>query len=95
MTKGKLKEVINRSQCNMTPSESRSPTKGSPGYPIRPEEQNADLKFYLLKMIEAFKWDILILLKKFRKTVKQIEALKGEANKSLKEINSQTSERNE
>ena len=83
MTKGKLKEIINRSQCNMTPSEPRSPTKGSPGYPIRPED--ADLKFYLLKMIEAFKCDILILLKKFRKTQSNREKLlKGKQINHLK-----------
>jgi hypothetical protein len=58
MVKGKHKYIINRSQYNMAPSEPSSPTTGSHGYANTPEEQDCDLKFQLIKLIEVFKWDI-------------------------------------
>jgi hypothetical protein len=45
----------------MAPSEPSSPTTASPGYYNKPEEQNCDLKSHLMKMIEAFKEDIVSL----------------------------------
>ena len=38
----------------MAPSEPRSHMTASPGYPNRPEEQDGDFKYHVLKMIEAF-----------------------------------------
>jgi hypothetical protein len=55
MAKGKYKKIINRSQCNMSPSEPCSPTTARPIYPNTPEEQDCDIKCYLMKMIEALK----------------------------------------
>lgn len=56
--RGKHKNISNRSQCNLKPSEPRSPTTASLGYPNRPEKQDSDLIHHLLKMLEAFKEDI-------------------------------------
>jgi hypothetical protein len=58
MSKGKHKSISNRSQCNSESSESSSPTTSSSSYPNTLEEQDSDLKSYLIKMIEAFKEDI-------------------------------------
>jgi hypothetical protein len=56
MAKGKYKDIINRSQYCMAPSESScSPTTAISGYPNTPEEQDCDLKFHVMKMIESFK----------------------------------------
>jgi hypothetical protein len=55
MAKGKHMNIINRSQYSMTPSEHRSMTIASAGYPYIPEEQDCDLKSHLMKIIEAFK----------------------------------------
>lgn len=65
--KGKYKNIINRSQYNMAPSEPSSPTTSSPGYPNPTEEQDYDIKSHLMKMIEFFKENINKLLKKHRK----------------------------
>jgi hypothetical protein len=51
-----------------------------------PAKQDHDLKFHLLKMIEAFKEDIKNSLKEIKENIgKQIKVLK-ETNKFLKEI---------
>jgi hypothetical protein len=55
MVKGKSKNIINRSQSNKTPSEPSPPTTANSGYSNTPKEQ--DLKYYLMKMVEAFKED--------------------------------------
>jgi hypothetical protein len=38
--------------------EPRSPNTASPGYPNTPEKHDADLRSYLMKIIEAFKDDM-------------------------------------
>jgi hypothetical protein len=55
MVKGKNQDIITRSQYNMAPSESISPTTASPGYLNTSEEQDYDLESYFMKMIKAFK----------------------------------------
>ena len=83
MIKGKLKNIINRSQCDMTPLASY--------YTIillqqvldnlTSEEQDSDLKSHFMKIIEAFKEYIDNSLKEIQEnTVKQVEALKKETN---------------
>jgi hypothetical protein len=60
MAKDKHKNIINRSQCNMTLSEPSVPTTASPGYPNTPEKQDFDLKS---NVIEAFKENLHNFLK--------------------------------
>jgi uncharacterized phage infection (PIP) family protein YhgE len=71
-------------------SEPSSPITASPGYTNTPENQEADLKSYLMKIIESFK-DINNLLNEVKENIgKQVETLKVETNKSLKEIQENT-----
>jgi hypothetical protein len=58
MAKGKSKTISNRSQYKWTSSEPSFPTTANP------ENQKADLKSYLMKIIESFKEDINNSLKK-------------------------------
>ena len=62
MEKGKLKTISNRSQYTLALSELSSPTTASPGYTNTPEDQEADLKSYLIK-IESFEENIYKSLK--------------------------------
>ena len=62
----------------MAPSDPSSST-ASPGYSNTPEEQDLDLKYNLMKMIEDFKKDINNSLKEIQEnTDKQVESLKEE-----------------
>ena len=71
----------------MASSEPNSPTKASPGYTIIPEQQDMDLKSLPMMMMEDFKKEINNSLKKIQgNTGKQLEALKEETQKSLKEL---------
>jgi hypothetical protein len=67
-------------------SEPSSSTTGCPEYTNIPENHGADLKSYLMDIIESFKEDINNSLKEIQKnTGKELEALKEEEkNKSLK-----------
>lgn len=66
---------------------SSSPTTASPEHTNTPESEKADLKCYLMKIIEFFKEDINNSLKEIQEyTGKQVEAHKEETNKSLREI---------
>jgi hypothetical protein len=58
MVRGKNKNMRNRSQYNLVPSEPSSPTTASHGYPRTHEKQDSDLKSHLIKMIYAFLEDI-------------------------------------
>jgi hypothetical protein len=49
-------------------SKSSSPTTTSPGYPSTPEKQDSDLKSHLMIRLEDLKKDIIIPLKKYRRT---------------------------
>jgi site-specific DNA-adenine methylase len=68
-------------------SEPTSLTIASPGYTITPEKQDSDIKTFLMTMIDDFKKDINDFFKEIKEnTGKQIEALKQETQKSLKEL---------
>ena len=79
MVKGKHKNISNRNQGNMAPSEHSSPTIISPNYLNTTQEQDSDLTFYLIKVSEGFKKDINGTLKDREKNTgkKQVEALRG------------------
>ena len=51
MAKGKYRNITNRNQGNMAPSEPNSLTTASPGYPNTPEKQDLDLKSQLMMLI--------------------------------------------
>ena len=55
MPRGQHKDINNRSQCNWASSETRSPITASPGYTNTHENQDSDIKSYLMKIIEPFK----------------------------------------
>jgi hypothetical protein len=87
MAKIKHKNITNRNQGYMASSEPSSPTTTSPGYPNAPEKQNLDLKSHLTMLIENFKKDINNSLKEIQEnTGKELDALKEETQKSLKEL---------
>jgi hypothetical protein len=44
MMRGKCKNIGNRNQCHLAPSEPCSPTTASPGYLNKSEKQDLDLK---------------------------------------------------
>jgi hypothetical protein len=91
MARGKLKNIRNRNQYHVAPLEHCSSTTTSPGYHNKPEKQDSDLKFHLIRIIEDFKEDINNSLKEIQEnTGKQVEALKEETHKSLKEIQETT-----
>jgi hypothetical protein len=86
MTKGKLKNLINRNQDYLASSEPKTPTTVSPGYQNTLKKQDSDLKSYLMIQVEIFKKDINNNLKEIQvNTAKQVEVLKEEAQKSLKD----------
>jgi uncharacterized protein YlxW (UPF0749 family) len=62
---------------------SSSPTTASLGYPNTPEKQYLVLNSHLVMMIEDFKKDI-------KNTGKQVEAIKEEKQKCLKELQEKT-----
>ena len=64
-----------------------SHTTASPGYPNTLEKQDSDLRTHLMKMIEEFKGDVNNSLTEIQEnTGKNVEVLKEETNKILKEI---------
>ena len=95
MAKSKHRNVTNRNQGNMTPSEPNSPTTASPGYHNIPEKQDLDLKSQVMMLmegfIEGFKKDINNSLKEIQEnTSKQgeaLEELKENTTKQVKELN--------
>ena len=87
MVRGKDKNISNRNQGYLASSEPRSPTTVSPGYPNTPEKQDSDVKSHLMMMIGDLKKDINKSLKEIQEnTCKQVEALKEETQKYLKEL---------
>ena len=91
MAKGKHKNISNRDQGYLAPSEATSTTIASPEYTIIPQKQDLNLKSLLVMMIEDFTRDINNSLKEIQeKTGKQLEALKEEIQKSLKELQKNT-----
>jgi hypothetical protein len=81
MVGGKHKNISNRNQCYLAPSEPSSPNTASPGFPNTTEKQDSDLKFHL--MIDSLK-------ETQENTGKQVESLKEETHKSLEEIQENT-----
>jgi hypothetical protein len=64
-------------------SEFSSPSTASPEYTSTSENQKADLKFYLMKIIESFEEDINNSLKEIQdNTIKQVKEL----NKAIKDL---------
>jgi hypothetical protein len=79
----KYKNNINRSQCNMAPSEPSFPTARSPAYPNTLVEQDYNLKLLLIKMREAFKEEMNKSLKEVQEnTIKQVK----EINKTIQDL---------
>ena len=68
MARDKHKTISNRSQNTWASSERSSPT-ASPEYINTPENQEADPKSYLMKIIESFKEDIKNIEKKSLKEI--------------------------
>ena len=66
MVKGKHKTISNRSQNTWASSEPSSPTTASPEYTNTPENQEADLKSYRMKIRESFNEDINNSLKEIQ-----------------------------
>ena len=76
MAKGKCKTISNTSQYTWASSEHSSPTTASCECKKIPENQEGDLKSYLMKIIEYFKEDINISLKEIKEnTGKQMKEL--------------------
>ena len=85
MVKGRHRNLTNRNQDHSPSSEPSTPTSVTPGYPNTPEKQDSGLKSYLMMLIEDFKKNINDSLKGLQEnTAKQVEALKEETQKSLK-----------
>jgi hypothetical protein len=79
--------MSNINQGYLASSEPNSLTIANTGYPITLEKQDSDLKSLLMMIIEDFKKDINGSLKEIQEnTGKQVEALKEETHKSLKEL---------
>jgi hypothetical protein len=57
MAKGRHKNLTNRNQDHLPPSEPSTPTTATPGYPNIPIKLDPDLKAYLMMMIEDIKKD--------------------------------------
>jgi hypothetical protein len=91
MAKGKHKNLTNRNQDHSASTEPSMPTTVSPGYPNTPGKQDADLKFYLMMLVEDFKECNNNTLKEIKdKTAKQVEVLKEESQISLRELQENT-----
>ena len=87
MAKGKRKNPTNRSQDHSPSSEPSTPTSPSPGHPNTPEKVDLDLKAFLMMMVEDIKKEFNNSLKEIQEnTAKQVEDLKEEAQKFLKEF---------
>jgi hypothetical protein len=67
MAKGKSKDLNN--QEHWASSEPSTPTTTRFGYPNTSEKQDADLKLFLLVVVEDFKRTLITLLKKYRRTL--------------------------
>jgi hypothetical protein len=85
MVRDKHKTINNRSQYTLTPSEPSFPTTAIPGYTNTPENQDADLKSYLMKIIEFYKDDINNTLKEIQEnTVNREKPLRRKQINPLK-----------
>ena len=81
MVTGKDKNISNRNQGYLAPSEHSSPTTASYGYPTH-QKSKTDLKSHLMMMTEDIKKDINNSLKEKQENIdKQLESLKEETQK--------------
>jgi hypothetical protein len=86
MGKGKCKKLTKRNQEYLTPLEPSAPTTAGPGQSNTPEKQDSDLKSYLIMLVQDFK-HINNSLKEIQENIdKQVETLKEESQKTLKEL---------
>jgi hypothetical protein len=86
MAKGKCNNLTNRNQEYLPSSQPITPTTPNPEYPNTQEKQDLDLKSYLMTLVEYLKKDINNSLKEIQEnTGKEVEVLKKETQKSLKE----------
>jgi hypothetical protein len=75
--KGRLKNFTNKNQGHSPSSEPSIPTSASPGNPNTAENLDADLKVYLMMMVEDIKKDFNNSLKKYSRTLlKSYKSLK-------------------
>jgi gas vesicle protein len=73
----------NRNQCYLASSEPNSPTIASPGYTIKPEKQDKNLKSLLMMNMKDYKKDINNALKEIQEnTSKQMKEL----NKTIQDL---------
>jgi len=91
MVRGKHRNLSNRNQDYLEPSELSSSTKANIGYPNTVETQDINIKSHFMMMIEDFKEDINDSLKEIQEsTRKRVEALKKETQKSLIKLQENT-----
>ena len=67
MAKDKCRNINNRIQDHSPSSEPSTPTSPSPGHPNTSENLDADLKAYLMMMVEDIKKDFNNSLKELQK----------------------------
>jgi predicted RecB family endonuclease len=85
--KVKRKNPTNRNQDHSPSSERSTPTPPSPGHHNTPKELDANLKPYLMMMVEDIKKNFNNSLKEIQEnTAKQVEDLEEETQKFLKEL---------
>jgi DNA anti-recombination protein RmuC len=90
MVKDKRKNLTNRNQDYLAPSEPSTPTTVSPEYPNILQKQDSDLKSHLVILVENLK-DINNSPKEIQvNTAKQVDAIKEERQHSLKELHENT-----
>jgi hypothetical protein len=82
--KGKRKNPTIRNHGHSPSSECSTPTPPSPGHPNTPKKLDQDLKAYIMMMVEDIKKDFNNSLKEIQNTAKQVEDLKEETQKFLK-----------
>jgi hypothetical protein len=66
MARGKDRNISNRNQGYLSPSQASFTTTVSPGLPNIPQKQDSDLKSHLMMMIKDFKKDINNSLKEIQ-----------------------------
>ena len=82
---------MNRNQDCSPSSELHDSTSASPGNPKTPKKQDSDSKSYLMMLVEDLMKGINNTLKEIQKNnAKQVEVLKEETQKSLKELQENT-----
>lgn len=83
MVRGKQKTISNRNQYTLASSEPTFSEHSKPWVSNIPENQDADQKSHLIKIIESFKEDIYNSLKEIQEsTGKQVKEL----NKSIQDL---------